>query len=137
MAAITRFEDIEAWQKARELTSAIYAISSRGPFGRDFGLRDQIQRAAVSVMANITEGFERGGDVEFRRYLIMAKGSAGEVKNHLYVALDIGLITRPDFDALYQTATEAQNLIGGFMRYLARTPGTKPNRSSRPPTPDP
>ena len=77
MAKIEKFEDIEAWKKARELAREIYAISNEGLFARDFGLRDQIRRAAVSVMSNIAEGFERGGDVEFRRFLSIAKGSAG------------------------------------------------------------
>jgi len=80
MAKIEKFEDIEAWKKAREVAKEIYAISNEGLFARDFGLRDQIRRAAVSVMSNIAEGFERGGDVEFRRFLAIAKGSAGEVK---------------------------------------------------------
>ena len=118
MAAIQRFEEIEAWQKARELASAIYAVSNAGAFSRDFGLRDQIRRSVVSVMSNIAEGFERGGDVEFRLFLAIAKGSAGEVKAQLYVALDASMITETQFDSLYKTATEASNLIGGFMRYL-------------------
>lgn len=75
---------------------------------------------AVSVMSNIAEGFERGGDVEFRRFLAIAKGSAGEVKAQLYVALDAGLINQAQFDSLYKMATETGNLIGGFMRYLSR-----------------
>lgn len=120
MARIERFEDIQAWQKARELARAIYAISDVGSFSRDFGLRDQIRRAAVSIMANIAEGFERGGDAEFRRFLAIAKGSTGEVKAQLYVALDAGLIERTQFDHLYELATETGNLIGGLMRYLAK-----------------
>ena len=120
MAKIEKFEDIEAWKKARELAKEIYAISNEGPFARDFGLRDQIRRAAVSVMSNIAEGFERGGDVEFRRFLAIAKGSAGEVKAQLYVALDAGLINQTQFDSLYKMATEIGNLIGGFMRYLTK-----------------
>jgi len=120
MVKIKRFEDIEAWKKARELTQEIYAVSNEGSFARDFGLRDQIRRAAVSVISNIAEGFERGGDVEFRRFLSIAKGSAGEVKAQLYVALDVGLINQDQFDSLYRMATEVGNLIGGFMRYLTR-----------------
>lgn len=120
MVKIKRFEDIEAWKKARELTQEIYAVSNEGSFARDFGLRDQIRRAAVSVISNIAEGFERGGDVEFRRFLAIAKGSAGEVKAQLYVALDAGLINQDQFDSLYRMATEAGNLIGGFMRYLTK-----------------
>lgn len=120
MARIERFEDIDAWKKARELAKAIYVLSAEGAFSRDFGLRDQIRRAAVSVMSNIAEGFERGGDVEFRRFLTIAKGSAGEVKAQLYVALDAGLINQAQFDELYRLATETGNLIGGFMRYLTK-----------------
>ena len=118
MARITRFEELEAWQKARELTSAIYTVTATGEFSRDFGLRDQIRRASVSIMSNIAEGFERGGDVELRRYLTMAKGSAGEVKAQLYVALDVHFINQEQFDSLYHMTSEAENLIGGFMRYL-------------------
>ena len=120
MGKIEKFEDIEAWKKARELARNIYAISNEGPFARDFGLRDQIRRAAVSVMSNVAEGFERGGDVEFRRFLAIAKGSAGEVKAQLYVALDAGLIDHTAFDSLYKSATETGNLIGGFMKYLSK-----------------
>ena len=118
MAKIERFEDIEAWQKTRELVRKVYAVSNEGAFARDFGLRDQMQRAAVSIMSNIAEGFERGGDVEFRRFLAIAKGSAGEVKAQLYAALDAGLIDHACFDDLYRLATETGKLIGGFMRYL-------------------
>lgn len=118
MARIEKFEDIEAWQRARQLTKAVYVVTSEGKFARDFGLRDQIQRAAVSVMSNIAEGFERGGDVEFRRFLAIAKGSAGEVKAQLYVALDAELIDQTTFDSLYKMATETGKLIGGFMKYL-------------------
>jgi four helix bundle protein len=128
MAKIEKFEDIEAWQRARQLAKAIYAITSEGKLARDFGLRDQIQRAAVSVMSNIAEGFDRGGDVEFRRFLAIAKGSAGEVKAQLYVALDAGLIGQPAFDALYKMASETGNLIGGFMRYLSRGPAGQESR---------
>jgi four helix bundle protein len=120
VARIERFEDIDAWKKARELAKAIYVLSAEGTFSRDFGLRDQIRRAAVSVMSNIAEEFERGGDVEFCRFLAIAKGSAGEVKAQLYVALDAGLIDQAQFDELYRLATETGNLIGGFMRYLTK-----------------
>ena len=120
MATITKFEDIEAWQKARELTRDVYAASNIGLFAKDYGLRDQMRRAVVSIMSNIAEGFERGGDVEFRRFLAIAKGSAGEVKAQLYVALDAGLIDQTTFDSLYKSATETGNLIGGFMKYLSK-----------------
>jgi len=118
MARIEQFEDIDAWKKARELAQAIYEVTSVGEFARDFGLRDQVRRAAVSVMSNIAEGFERGGDKEFRQFLSLAQGSAGEVKAQLYVALDARFLSQGQFDQLYSLATEPGRLIGGFMRYL-------------------
>src|SRR5437016_4203606 len=118
MSTLKQFEDIEAWQKARELTCGVYSCSKVGNFARDFGLRDQIRRAAVSVMSNIAEGFERSGDKEFRQFLSLAKGSAGEVKAQLYVALDARFLSQEQFDQLYSLATETGRLIGGFMRYL-------------------
>jgi len=120
MAKIERFEDIEAWKKARSLTSRIYHVSNQGGFARDFGLRDQIRRAAVSVMSNIAEGFERGGgDKEFRHFLSIAKGSAGEVRAQLYVALDTGHIDQPTFDDLTLLATDVSRLLSRFMQYLS------------------
>lgn len=119
MAKIQKFEQIEAWQKSRELTRRIYKASSQGEFSRDFGLRDQIRRAAVSAMSNIAEGFERGGDKEFRQFLAVAKGSVGELKSQLYVALDVGLVSELQFGALYELANETSRLIAGFMRYLS------------------
>ncbi len=122
MARLERFEDIDAWKKGRELTKAIYTATSAGGFGQDPALRDQIRRAVVSVPSNIAEGFERGGDKEFRQFLAQAKGSTGEVKTHLYVALDVGYLSQATFDELYRQAAEAGRLIGGFMRYLRRSP---------------
>ena len=118
MSKIERFEDIEAWQTARELTQAVYGISNEGAFGRDFGLRDQIRRAAVSIMSNIAEGFERGGDKEFMHFLAQAKGSSGEVRAQLYVALDIGFIDQPTFDRLSDMATRINRMLSGLMKYL-------------------
>jgi four helix bundle protein len=118
MATITRFEDIEGWKKARELVQEIYALSSAGSFAKNFGLRDQIRRAATSVMANIAEGFGRGGNKEFVQFLGHARGSCAEVKSHLYVARDSGVMGQPDFDRLYRLASEAEGLISGLMRYL-------------------
>ena len=121
MSRIERFEDIDAWKKAKELSKAIYEITSKGDFSRDFGLRDQIRRAAVSVVSNIAEGFERGGNKEFRQFLSSAKGSAGEVRAQLHVAFDVKYLNQEDFDRLYSLADESGRLIGGFMRYLARS----------------
>jgi four helix bundle protein len=121
VAVIRRLEDIEAWQKSRELTRIVYQVTSRGEFARDFALRDQIRRSAISVMSNIAEGYERDGDNEFRQFLANAKGSAGETRSHLYVALDAGLISEERFQELYALASECSRLISGFMRYLAQS----------------
>ena len=118
MASFRRFEDIEAWQKARELTKAVYDRANAGRFSKDFGLRDQICRAAVSVMSNIAEGFGRGGNAEFMQFLSIAKGSAAEVESQLYVALDQEYISGEHFEASRSLTVAAKNLIGGLMHYL-------------------
>ena len=118
MNKIEKFEDIIAWQKARYLTRDVYAAAKVGLFAKDFGLRDQIQRAAVSTMGNIAEGFERGGNKEFGQFLSNSKGSCGEVKSHLYVALDQNYVTQDGFDHIYREADEAGRLLSGFMTYL-------------------
>jgi len=122
MNRIDRFEDIVAWQKARALTKDIYASTKVGAFARDFGLKDQIQRTSVSTMSNIAEGFERGGDKEFAQFLSNSKGSCGEVKSQLYVALDQGYIAPVTFDKLYASADEVGRLVFGFMHYLRESP---------------
>lgn len=94
MATFTTFEEIGAWQKARHLTKEIYKVSSSGACGRDYDLRNQIRRAAVSIMSNIAEGFERSGTGEFNQFLATAKGSAGEIRSQLYVALDQSYLSR-------------------------------------------
>jgi len=121
MNKIEKFEDIIAWQRARQLTKDIYNCAKAGPFAKDFGLRDQIQRASVSSMANIAEGFERGGDKEFIQFLSNSKGSCGEVRSHLYVALDQEYITQTAFDQFYDRSTEVSRLISGFMTYLKQS----------------
>lgn len=118
MARIEKFEDMEAWQKARELARAIYVASGDGAFFRDFGLRDQIRRASVSAMSNIAEGFNRGGNRELIQFLFIAKGSASEVQAQLYVALDSGYLKQEQFQQLYDLAGDTSRLIGGFIRYL-------------------
>ncbi len=119
MASIARFEDIEAWQKARELTREIYVVTNQGAFARDFGLRDQIRRASISIMSNIAEGFGRGGNREFAQFLSLARGSVSEVQAQLYVATDAGYLTNDQFRFLYDIAQSTGKLIGGFIRYLA------------------
>ena len=93
MAKIERFEDIEAWKRSRALTKKVYDCTKQRGFEKDFGLKDQIRRSSVSTMSNIAEGFERGGNQEFIQFLATAKGSSGEVRSQLYVALDQGYIT--------------------------------------------
>jgi len=114
MAKIERFEDLIAWQKARELTKAIYQITRQGAFARDFGLSGQIQRAAVSVMSNIAEGFERNRRAEFHQFLSTAKASCAELRSQLYVAFDIGYIDEGTFERLFQQAEEVARIIGGL-----------------------
>ena len=118
MARIRKFEDVESWKKARSLTREIYEATSTGTFVRDFGLKDQIRRAAVSILSNIAEGFERGGDKEFSQFLAVAKGSCGEVRAQLYVALDQGYFSQEVFERLTANAIEIGELLSGFMRYL-------------------
>ena len=115
---IQRFEEIKGWQLARQLTKEIYRISDLGDFGRDFGLRDQIRRAAVSVMSNIAEGFDAGSGTEFIRFLRYAQRSASEVQSQLYVARDLEYISEPEFDRIYELARETRSTVGGFIRYL-------------------
>ena len=121
MGKIQKFEDIVAWQKARELTREVYAHSKTGAFAKDFGLKDQIQRASVSIMGNVAEGFDRGGDKEFIQFLSVSKGSCGEVKSHLYVALDQQYINPIQFNQLYNSADEVGRLLAGFMVYLKQS----------------
>jgi four helix bundle protein len=119
---ISRFEDIESWQTARQLAVEVYGASRSGPFAKDFGLRDQMQRSSVSVMANIAEGFGRNGRIEFIRYLTVAQASAVEVQSHLYIALDLGYIAQPAFKSLYSQANQVRRQIGGFIQYLRSCP---------------
>ena len=127
MATIRRFEDLDAWKRARELTNDVYRVTSSGDFSKDWGLINQIRKASVSVMSNIAEGFERDGSKEFCNFLYIAKASAGEVKSQLYVALDQKYISRDDFDHIYTKADESGRLIAGLAKYLNRSgySGTK------------
>jgi|ERR1051326_4463011 four helix bundle protein len=121
MATFKTFEDIAAWQRARELTKNVYELTSKNEFSKDFGLKDQIRRASVSIMSNIAEGFERNGTGEFAHFLAMAKGSAGEVRSQLYVALDQAYISRSVFDRLSISAIEISKMIAGLMDYLKKS----------------
>lgn len=121
MPNIDRFEDIEAWKRAREVTRRIYHFSSSGEFSRDFGLEDQIRRSSVSIMSNIAEGFERDGNREFINFLSIAKGSCGEARSQLYVALDQNFISVEDFEWTYDHLNQTGRMIGGFMNYLRQS----------------
>ena len=116
---IRKFEDLESWKKARKLTNTIYEATGTGTFTRDFGLKDQIRRASVSILSNIAEGFERGGDKEFLQFLAVAKGSCGEVRAQLYIAVDQGYLSQDLFERLSNNADEIGRLISGLMKYLS------------------
>jgi four helix bundle protein len=120
MASIKRFEEILAWQKARELVREIYRVCGIAPFSKDFGLKDQICRAAVSAMTNVAEGFGRKSSKDFPHFLDVARGSALEVQSLLYVARDLGYIQPTEFEKLFQIAEETISLIAGFTSYLRR-----------------
>jgi four helix bundle protein len=130
MATIKRFEEIQAWQKARELSREIYRCSRNGPLAKDFGLRDQIQRAAVSVMTNIAEGYGRGSDREFSRFLDIARGSVIEVQSLLYTAKDCEYLDEDQFSQLYRLCEGTIALIIGLTNYLRKIPSSKTPVSS-------
>jgi four helix bundle protein len=112
------FEQLDVWKGARELMRLVYAVSSSSDFAGDVGLKDQIRRASVSVMANIAEGFERGGDKEFLQFLAQAKGSCGELRSHLAAALDLTYIG-PDLHAdIEKRAVQASRMLASLMNYL-------------------
>jgi four helix bundle protein len=131
MATFKKFEEIECWNRARELTRRIYKITSKPGFSRDFGLKDQIRRAAVSIMSNIAEGYDRSGTGEFVQFLATAKGSAAEVRCQLYVAADQNYIQESEFTELSSLAAETGNMVGGLMKYL-RASGLKGTKFKAP-----
>ncbi|GIV04202.1 MAG: four helix bundle protein [Fimbriimonadales bacterium] len=118
MSKVQRFEDIQAWQEARSLAKRVYAASGQGRWEVDDALKDQIRRAAISIMSNIAERFERRTDMEFARFLSMAKASASEVKAQLYLALDRGYIDQKHFDDLCERCDKVARYLGSFIRYL-------------------
>jgi four helix bundle protein len=115
---IERFEQIEAWKEARKLCAMLYQSARQSSFAKHYALRDQVQRAALSVMANIAEGFERRSRNEFVRFLLIASGSASEIKSHLYVALDQKYLTQKQFDEIYEQATRVGKMLSKFIAYL-------------------
>jgi four helix bundle protein len=112
------FEDLEIWKSARDLTNRIYRLTAEGVFSKDYGLRDQIRRASVSVMSNIAEGYERGGNQELIQFLSIAKGSSGEVRSQLYVAMDQGYVDQKECDLLIDSFKKLSIMINNFMEYL-------------------
>jgi len=118
MATFKSFEDIQAWQKARLVTRMIYEVTAEGNFARDYGLRDQVRRASVSVMANIAEGFGRRSDKEFANFLNMAHGSVSEVQSHLYVALDLNYIDQTSFTKLNNLLDEVSRMTLVLAQHL-------------------
>ena len=127
MAAFKTFEEINAWQNARVLVKEVYAMTRNGAFSNDYGLKDQIQRAAVSICSNIAEGFERRGNKEFINFLWIAKGSAAEVCSQLYNARDLGYITEKGFKVMYDSAKQ----IGGMLFNLITTLSSDKRRTKQ------
>jgi four helix bundle protein len=127
MGKFQRFTELEVWEYSKTLASDIYRKTSEGPFNRDWSLRDQMRKAAVSIPSNIAEGFERGGTGEFINFLSIAKGSNGELITQLYIAYDIGYLSKEDYENLVQRAQKIGKMIGGFMKYLKKSgiKGTK------------
>ena len=129
MAKVRRFENLIAWQRSRVLTKAIYETTQQGAFARDVGLSGQIQRAAVSIMSNLAEGYERSSAADFQRFLSMAKASCAEIRSQLYVVLDVVYLDETRFTQLADQAQEVARVIGGLRASLERrksTPATTP-----------
>ena len=127
MAAFKTFEEINAWQNARALVKDVYAMTGSGDFSKDYGLKDQIQRASISICSNIAEGFERRGNKEFINFLWIAKGSAAEVCSQLYNARDLGYITDKGFKVMYDSAKQ----IGGMLFNLITTLSSDKRRTKQ------
>ena len=121
MATFKRFEEMHAWQSARDLVKLVYAVTKQPDFNRDFALRDQIRRAVISVMSNIAEGFGTGSDADFVRFLGYARRSASEVQSQLYAALDQQYISSEQFDEIYAKANITERQINALIGYLARS----------------
>jgi len=121
LATAKRFEDLEAWQKARQLAITVYRVSSSGRFNRDFVLRDQARRAVVSIVSNIAEGFERGGNREFMQFLAMSKGSCGELRAQLHLAKDLAYLSEGDFELLMNEALRISRMLSGLLGYLRQS----------------
>ncbi|KAA3615274.1 MAG: four helix bundle protein [Calditrichaeota bacterium] len=124
MPGFKKFEDIKVWQEARGLTNLIYTITAQDVFRRDYGLTDQIRRAAISVMSNIAEGFERETDKEFIRFLYIARASAGEVRSQLYIAKDLNYIANEEINVLLDQCLKISSMIYNLIQYLKKERST-------------
>ena len=118
---ITSFEDLECWKEARVIVSRVYRVCSVSGLKKDYSLTDQVKRAAISIMANIAEGFSRRGNKEFIQFLFIAKSSAAELQSHLYIALDQNYLDKSQFDELYSELDKVQRMISNFIKYLSST----------------
>lgn len=118
---ITRFEDLECWKEARVIVSRVYRVCNVSGLKKDYSLTDQVKRAAISIMANIAEGFSRRGNKEFIQFLFIAKSSAAELQSHLYIALDQNYLDKSQFDELYSALDKVQRMISNFIKYLSST----------------
>jgi len=125
MATAKRFEDLDVWQRSRELTNLIYSFSSSGTFSHDFALRDQIRRASLSIMSNIAEGFESSTQQIFIKYLGYAKASAGEARAQLYIVKDQGYISEEDFGKAFEAAETCSKQLSRFIQYLESQPNDR------------
>lgn len=115
---ITKFEDLKIWQLALKITKEIYDISAKKEFAKDFTLKDQIRKAVISISSNIVEGFEKNNNNEFIRFLKIAKGSTGEARNQLYIALAVGYLSKLEFDRLNSELIDLSNQTGKLISYL-------------------
>lgn len=120
MAAVKEFEEYECWKRAREMTNAVYRITAASKSARDFAYTDQIRRASISVMNNIAEGHERGSNRDFVKFMYIARGSAGEVRNMLYIGLDQGYLDKDSFDKLHDLSKQTAKACYGLIKYLSK-----------------
>lgn len=121
MPTIKRFEDLHCWKSARELVNTVYNVTNQSPFNRDYGLRDQIRRAAVSAMNNIAEGFNAASDAEFMRFLSFSRRSVSETQSQSYIALDQNYITPDTFKTIYAKANETERHVNALISYLNKS----------------
>lgn len=125
MPTYTQFEDLPVWKTARQLTVRIYKITGANTFAKDFGLRNQIRRAAVSLMSNIAEGFEHDTQAQFILYLGRSRASAGEIRCQLHIALDLNYISKTQFQELALLAADCSKQIYGLIKYLRTLPNSR------------